>query len=245
MRSPRVFTAGPLRQHERVVLAAGAASHITRVLRKVAGDSIRVFDGEGGEFAGIIVELSKTSVVVELGPREMTECESPLAVHLVQAIGKGDKIDFVIQKAVELGAASIQPATTARTMVKLAPERAARRAQHWQGIIVGACEQCGRNQVPLLHPLRSLEEILSLPSTDTTRLVLEPSAGAKLAALSAPEGDVQLLIGPEGGFSEAEITRIQSAGFAPVSLGPRVLRMETAALAALASMQTLWGDFAH
>lgn len=202
-----------------------------------------LFDGRGGEYPARIERIERDRVLAELGAWQEVERESPLAITLVQALQAGDKMDFTIQKAVELGVRDIVPVDSRRSVLKLAGERAAKRVAHWQGVVASACEQCGRNQVPLVAPLEKLENWLSRPAASgVVRLMLAPDAEQTLVALP-PARQVQLLIGAEGGLDPQEEIAAKQAGFQAVRLGPRVLRTETAGLAALAAMQALWGDF--
>lgn len=230
--------------HARLVeLPPEAAHHAARVLRLQTGDAIVLFDGTGGEYPAIIGQIGKQRVTVEIGTWRERECESPLDITLVQAMSSGDKMDFTLQKAVELGIAAIQPVASERSVVRLSGERAEKRVRHWQQVVASACEQCGRNRVPQVAPILSLNDWLGKPEKPGVRLTLAPDAPASLRELPRPNGPVTLLIGPEGGLTSSEIKAAASCGFAPVRLGPRVLRTETAALAALAAMQALWGDF--
>jgi 16S rRNA (uracil1498-N3)-methyltransferase len=201
-----------------------------------------LFDGRGGEYQAHIERIERDRVVAELAAWQDVERESPLAITLVQALQAGDKMDFTIQKAVELGVRDIVPVDSRRSVLRLAGERAAKRVAHWQGVAASACEQCGRNQVPLVAPLEKLENWLARPAEGCLRLMLAPDAEQTLAAIP-PAREVQLLIGAEGGLDPQEVIAAQQAGFQAVRLGPRVLRTETAGLAALAAMQALWGDF--
>jgi 16S rRNA (uracil1498-N3)-methyltransferase len=201
-----------------------------------------LFDGRGGEYPAHIERIERDRVYAELAAWQEIERESPLAVTLVQALQAGDKMDFTIQKAVELGVRGIVPVESRRSVLRLAGERAAKRVAHWQGVVASACEQCGRNQVPLVAPLEKLESWLARPASGILRLMLAPDAGQTLVDV-APAGEVQLLIGAEGGLDPQEMIAAQHAGFRAVRLGPRVLRTETAGLAALAALQALWGDF--
>ncbi len=181
-------------------------------------------------------------MVVELGAWRDVERESKLVLRLVQAVQAGEKMDFTIQKAVELGVAEIAPVDSRRSVIRLAGERAAKRVAHWQGVAASASEQCGRNQVPLVAPLEKLEHWLARPARPGLRLMLAPDAEHSLADLP-PAREVQLLIGAEGGLDPQEVIAAKQAGFQAVRLGPRILRTETAGLAALAALQALWGDF--
>lgn len=201
-----------------------------------------LFDGRGGEYPARIERIERDRVVAELEAWRDVERESSLAVTLVQALQAGDKMDFTIQKAVELGVRDIVPVESRRSVLRLSGERAGKRVAHWQGVVASACEQCGRNQVPLVAPLEKLENWLARPAKGVMRLMLAPDAENTLASIR-PGGEVQLLIGAEGGLDPQEVIAAQSAGFQAVRLGPRVLRTETAGLAALAALQALWGDF--
>jgi len=227
----------------RFALPEASAHHAVRVLRLGVGDAVTVFDGQGGEYAGVIA-ASARSVDIKLDGFDPVERESPFAAELIQGISSGDKMDFTVQKAVELGATAILPVIAERSVVKLRGERADKRAQHWQQIAIAACEQCGRNRIPrigLIGPLaHSLAESMADKDPHLTRLLLSPHAGRPLRDLDKPQGRVQLLVGPEGGFSQGEELAAHATGFAPVSLGRRVLRTETAALGALAAMSALW-----
>lgn len=219
-----------------------AAHHAAKVLRMETGQEVTLFNGEGGEYRAVITHLGKKGVTVKITAFHPCEIESPLEITLAQAVSSGDRMDFTLQKAVELGIRHIQPLLSERCVVKLSGERAERRVQHWQNVVTSACEQCGRNHVPQVAPILSLPNWLGQKPTGVS-LLLSPVAEHSLASLPRPEGPVILLIGPEGGLSPNEIHMAQTTGFAPARLGPRVLRTETAALAALAAMQALWGDF--
>jgi 16S rRNA (uracil1498-N3)-methyltransferase len=183
-------------------------------------------------------------VWVKTGAHRDIERESRLEVVLVQGLSSGDRMDFTLQKAVELGVSAIQPVATERSVVKLKDERAQRRVEHWQRLVIAACEQCGRNHIPAVMPVLEFREwIATLVANDDVRLLLAPAATVALGELPAPKGKIVLLAGPEGGLAPAETQIALSRGFQGVRLGPRVLRTETAALAALAAMQARWGDF--
>lgn len=200
-----------------------------------------LFDGRGGQYPATIERIERDRVYAELGAWEDVECESPLAITLVQALQAGDKMDFTIQKAVELGVRDIVPVDSRRSVLKLSGERAAKRVAHWQGVVASACEQCGRNQVPLVAPLERLENWLARPTQAPLRLMLAPDAEDTLLSIP-PAKEVQLLIGAEGGLDPQEMIAARQSGFRAVRMGPRVLRTETAGLAALAVLQALWGD---
>lgn len=243
MNLPRFYCREALSPGAHVELPEPVARHAVRVLRLPPGAEMVLFDGRGGEYPARIERIERDRVLAELGAWQEVERESPLAITLVQALQAGDKMDFTIQKAVELGIRDIVPVDSRRSVLKLAGERAAKRVAHWQGVVASACEQCGRNQVPLVAPLEKLENWLSRPAPDgVLRLMLAPGAEQTLVEL-APARQIQLLIGAEGGLDPQEEIAAKQAGFQAVRLGPRVLRTETAGLAALAAMQALWGDF--
>ena len=242
MNLPRFYCREALSPGAHVDLPEPVARHAVRVLRLPPGAPMVLFDGRGGEYLAHIQRIERDRVVAELASWTEVERESPLQVTLVQALQAGDKMDFTIQKAVELGVSAIVPVDSRRSVLKLAGERAARRVAHWQGVAASACEQCGRNQVPIVAPLERLDQWLARPADGALRLMLAPDAETTLAGL-APAKQVQLLIGAEGGLDPQEVIAARQAGFQAVRLGPRVLRTETAGLAALAALQALWGDF--
>ena len=225
------------------VLDGDRARYLGRVLRLRVGDAITVFDGSGAEWAANITAMTRNTATLELGESHEPAMESPLRIHLVQGISRGERMDYVVQKATELGVARITPVLTEHGVVKLDGQRAAKRREHWEGVVASACEQCGRTRLPLIEePLPLKHWFGSKPADAVLDLILAPGAGTALARIAAPHTGVCILIGPEGGFSEAEYEDAEIAGFAPVSLGPRILRTETAATAALAVMQANWGD---
>lgn len=242
MNLPRFYCREALAPGAHVELPEPVARHAVRVLRLPPGAPMVLFDGRGGEYPARIERIERDRVVAELGAWQDVERESPLAITLVQALQVGEKMDFTIQKAVELGVRDIVPVESRRSVMRLAGERAAKRVAHWQGVAAAACEQCGRNQVPLVAPLEKLESWLARPAHAALRLMLAPDAEQTLVEI-APAGEVQLLIGSEGGLDPQEVIAATQAGFRAVRLGPRVLRTETAGLAALAAMQAIWGDF--
>jgi 16S rRNA (uracil1498-N3)-methyltransferase len=234
---------GNLGNGSEVKLQPEAAHHAVRVLRLAVGDAVALFDGRGGEFEARITRIDRGKVSVKTGAHLAVERESAVNIRLVQGLSSGDRMDITLQKAVELGVTTIQPVSTERSIVKLKDERAQRRMEHWQSLVISACEQCGRNRVPEVLPLLDFPSWLSqLESGSEVRVLLSPSAGMQLKELPVPT-QMMLLIGPEGGLSPVEMQLAQSRGFQAVRLGPRILRTETAALAALSAVQTLWGDF--
>ncbi len=242
MAPPRIFCDVRLGPGAHFPLGEDAANHIGRALRLRVGDEVRVFDGQGGEYEAVIHRIDRDRVEVKVGAFADVEREPPFTAGLVQGLPEADKMDWILQKAVELGVAWVQPVVCERSVVRLSGDRAARREAHWQRVMVAACEQCGRNRVPELHPTLAFRDWAALPARGT-RWVLDPLAETSLASLPAPEAPVELLVGPEGGLSEREVDIAATIGCLPLSLGPRVLRTETAALAALAAMNALWGGF--
>ena len=242
MSRPRFFLDQKLALGAQFLLPPGPARHAVRVLRLAAGDTLHVFNGLGGAYAARIEHIRKDEVAVRVTAFENSECESPLQVLLAQGISSGERMDYTLQKAVELGVSAIQPIAAKRSVVKLSGERVDKRVVHWQGVVHSACEQSGRNRVPPVNPPLSLANWLAQRPSGRL-LFLSPQASTKLADLPQPQGLQMLVAGPEGGFETDEIAALESADALAVRLGPRVLRTETAALAALAAMQLLWGDF--
>jgi 16S rRNA (uracil1498-N3)-methyltransferase len=245
MTIPRFYCPHDLTPDAETELTLQAAHHAARVLRLREGDAVNLFNGNGAEFAAQISQISKQRVVVTVLNKTVPLRESSLSVTLAQAISAGEKMDFTLQKAVELGISAIQPLSSTRSVVRLKDERAEKKLQHWQNVVIAACEQCGRNVVPTVAAISDLSTWLAGQGGETSRigLILSPEAKHSLRELPKPQGPATLLIGPEGGLTGAEIKMAESYGFSAVRLGPRILRTETAALATLAAMQALWGDF--
>ena len=242
MMNPRFFCPIPLAAGHAIDLPAEVAHHADRVLRLKAGDRITLFNGDGGEFPAVLLSLGKTARA-ELEARLEPQRESPVMLTLVQSLATADKMDWVLQKAVELGVSRIVPVASARSVVKLSGDRAEKRVEHWRHIVAAACEQCGRNVLPPVADLLPLPRHLAAPPPgETLRLFLSPTAPDRLSDLPRP-ASVELLVGPEGGFTDDEESAARSVGYRPVRLGPRILRTETAGLAALAALQLQWGDF--
>jgi 16S rRNA (uracil1498-N3)-methyltransferase len=242
MRTPRIYTEQPLQAQRTFELEAAPSQHLARALRMQVGGELVLFDGRGNEYAATITVIDRKTVTVATAGRRDSDMESPLRIHLGIALSRGERMDWITQKATELGVSAITPLLTTRTEVKLPQERAEKKLRHWQQVAIGACEQCGRNQLPTIHPLQELDQWLA--STEAQcKLVLHhrsqtpPEEGRRSAS-------VALLIGPEGGLSGAEITAAEQAGYHSLRLGPRVLRTETAPLAAIAILQARWGDMA-
>ena len=224
-------------------LEGDRARYLGRVLRLRVGDDVAIFNGSGPEWAATITAMTKGTVTLELGERIESATESPLKIHLVQGISRGERMDYVVQKATELGVKRITPVLTEYGVVKLDEKRAAKRREHWEGVAASACEQCGRTRLPLIDgPLALKDWFGARPVSTDLDLILAPGATTPLAGIKPPDTKVCILIGPEGGFSQIEYEDAEVAGFKAVSLGPRILRTETAAVAALAVMQTNWGD---
>ncbi len=246
---PRFYLNKAINTGQVIELSNDTKHYATRVLRLRANDKITLFNGMGGEFSGRIISIKKSNTKVSIDQHYDFEYESPLNIQLVQAICVNEKMDWIIQKAVELGVTRIQPISTNRSVVRLSTERAAKRLQHWEKTVISACEQCGRNHLPQMLPLISLADWLSNQQADQVHqhfnLMLSPAADKTLNNFSRPASDtlITLAVGPEGGFTSEEERDFLHASFTPVQLGQRILRTETAAMAAIAAMQTLWGDF--
>jgi 16S rRNA (uracil1498-N3)-methyltransferase len=244
MRLTRVHVAEPLSAGRRHTIEGDAANHIARVLRLEPGDALTVFDGRGGEYAARIEAIRKGAVIVELQERSASSRESPLALTLAQGVSRGERMDWVVQKATELGVSRIVPVLTERSVVKLDARQAERKRAHWQGIAVAACEQSGRDRIPEVSVPIELHGFLHGVDARATRLLLSPTGTQSVKDLQAPapDGGIIVLIGPEGGLAETEQRAALAAGFLAVRLGPRVLRTETAAVAALTLLQHQFGD---
>jgi 16S rRNA (uracil1498-N3)-methyltransferase len=229
-----------------VMLPEAAAAHVARVLRLRPGARLVLFDGSGADFPAEISDVAGSRVRARIDERVEGLRESPLAVTLVQAVSRGERMDWTLQKATELGVRRIQPVFAARSVVRLDERQGERRLRHWQAVVASACEQCGRSVLPVVEPPLELARYLEGPRGEVLRLVLSPDAATSIAAIAArlhgPVAGVELLIGPEGGLEAAEIAAATRAGFEAAGLGPRVLRTETAGIAALAVLQALAGD---
>jgi 16S rRNA (uracil1498-N3)-methyltransferase len=225
-----------------IALPEAAARHAVTVLRLQVGDTLKLFNGAGGEYRANLVAVSKREARVRLVEFHATERESPVDITLALGISAGERMDYSLQKATELGVAAIQPLATERSLVKLEGERADKRLQRWQHVVIAACEQCGRNRVPAVAPVQKLYAYLAAADRSKRLLMLSPVAATPLKTVP-PAARAVLLIGPEGGLAPAEYQAAQASGFEPVKLGPRTLRTETAPVAALAVLQALWGDF--
>lgn len=243
MRSVRICVELPLASGDELTLPAQAAEHVARVLRMVPGDALTLFNGDGRDYQAAILAAGKRGVVVSIGRAQDAVEPSPLVLTLAQAIGRGDKMDWIVQKATELGVARIVPLLTERTQVQLDAARARKRVEHWRAVAVGACEQSGRALLPgITAPLTLPEWLAQAEAAPGLRLALQPGTASRLRTLHFPTPLATLVVGPEGGLGEVDLQRLHDAGFAGVSFGPRILRTETAGLAALAALQALHGD---
>jgi len=241
--SPRFYCSSPLVAGERIRLPADVFHHAIRVRRLRAGSELVLFGGNGSEALARLLAVGRDMAEAEIIAVAAVDRESPLAITLLQGISAGDRMDYTLQKAVELGIDAIVPVVAERSIVRLSAERAEKRIAHWQQVVISACEQCGRNVIPSVAPAVPLADALAKhPSATATRYVLSVADGKRLRELPVPTGPIALLAGPEGGLTDAEEASSVSAGFVRLSLGPRVLRTETAAVAALAAMQAMWGN---
>lgn len=241
--SNRLYVPCPLATGAELELDEERTRYVAAVLRLRVGDEVALFNGKGGEFAASITEASRRNVHLRVGEHREREVESPLRMHLVQGVSRGERMDLVVQKATELGVSRITPVLTGRSVVRLGGDKSVKRSAHWAKIAQGACEQCGRNVIPSIDTPQSFDGWLASATTrDAQRVVLRPGAVRTLANLAHAGREWQLLIGPEGGLSDTELEQAVSAGFVPCVLGPRVLRTETAAIAALAVLQARYGD---
>jgi 16S rRNA (uracil1498-N3)-methyltransferase len=242
MRVTRVHCAATLAEGVRITLPAHAGVHLTRVLRLKPGATLAVFDGAGHEHDATIAAVRAERVEVLLGATRTAPAPSPLAITLSQGVSRGERMDYAVQKATELGVHRIVPLLCERSVVRLDAEQAVRKLEHWRGVAIAAAEQCGRAELPdILAPRRLAEHLAAARSEAGMRLVLAPQAKISLRELPPPVA-VEILIGPEGGLADEEIALASIAGYQGVRLGPRVLRTETAAAAAIAALQTLHGD---
>lgn len=241
-RVPRIYCAADLSPGRRLRLPEAGARHLLRVLRLRRGDTVRLFDGAGAEYAAVLEHAHGSMAEVVVKEPVPILPESTLRIHLLQGISRGERMDWVIQKATEMGVSTVHPILTARSVVKLSPDRALNRSRHWTAVAIAACEQCGRSSLPKILPPVSFDTALVDDPAIGTKLYLDASDGCAMTDLAPPQGGLALLIGPEGGLTPDERDQARTAGFQAVRMGPRVMRTETAALAALAVAQTLWGD---
>lgn len=241
--STRIHTGQPLAEGAEIALDEAASHHVAVVLRMKAGESLLLFNGHGGEYAADIHRVDKKTVWLRIGQHYAVARESALRLTLAQCVSKGERMDYTLQKAVELGVSCIVPIISERSVVKLDAERWDKKQQHWQEIARSAAEQSGRTLVPLVEPVVKLAQWLDHARVQKLRLTLNPLGTSTLRTLEAPQGGVSLLVGPEGGLSDVELRLSEQHGFLGLRMGPRILRTETAGVAAVAAMQALWGDW--
>lgn len=237
----RIYFEGPIKVRSYVELPPDAVRHLATVLKVKVNDPIILFNNSGFEFHGRIEEVGKRLVKVEVIDQHSKNLESPFVLHLIQAVARGDKMDWIIQKSVELGVSTITPLFSERTGVKLSHDRLMKKLDHWQKVIISACEQCGRNELPLLNAPLSFEQLLISAKQLPGLLQLNPHTGKTIDSLSQG-GERTIVIGPEGGLSDKEVEQLQQVGAEPIKMGPRILRTETAALVALSLLQSQFGD---
>lgn len=243
MRLTRSYLDAALSPGKPVTLPESAANHLTRVLRLREGDDCVLFNGDGHDYAARITSIGKRQVVAEVLSSQAVENESPLMITLVQGIARGEKMDLILQKATELGVAAVVPVIAERTEVKLDAERAEKRVAHWRSVMVSACEQSGRASIPHLSAPMPLFQAISESVEESLRLTLDPLGETSLATMAAPpSAALTIAIGPEGGWSPRDREALRAAGFIGLRLGPRILRTETAGLAAIAALQSRFGD---
>lgn len=244
MRIPRIYHPYILHQNDIVTLAQQSAKHLLQVLRLQVGAQLILFNGQGGEYKATIKQINKKSVSVTVDQFSEKNLESPLHIHLGQAISRGEKMDFTIQKAVELGVTEITPIISERGNIKLTEDRFQKKLTHWHGIIISACEQSGRNFIPVLHEPVHINHWIT-QSHAGLKFVLHPDINQKALEKEITQNRITLLVGSEGGFTETEVSWAAENHFQHLTLGPRILRTETAALAAISFFQGIWGDFIY
>ncbi|MCG3470728.1 16S rRNA (uracil(1498)-N(3))-methyltransferase [Xenorhabdus bovienii] len=241
MRIPRIYHPEQLSVETEIYLSDEAANHVGRVLRMSNGQPLQLFDGSNQVFDAVLIETNKKTVKVSITDGKLSDHESPLNLHLGQVMSRGEKMEFTIQKSVELGVNTITPLLSERCGVKLDAERLEKKLQQWKKIVISACEQCGRNRIPEIRPIMSLEA-WCMENDSSLKLNLHPRASQSINTLPLPVEKVRLLIGPEGGLSAEEIEMTANHQFTDILLGPRVLRTETTALTAITALQVRFGD---
>lgn len=241
MPKSRIYLEQTLATGERAVLPEAAFRHVVQVLRLEVGEPLMLFNNQGGEYEAVLEVIGKREAHVRVGAHQVVNRESALNITLIQGISKGERMDWCVQKATEIGVAGVVPVVTEHGAVKLDAERWARKREHWQGVVTSAAEQSGRTRVPNVAPVADFQTALKQTPADALKLILDPDVESTLDSIK-PSQNVVLLIGPEGGFSPAELSQAKQAGFLPLRLGPRILRTETAATVAMTVLQTLWGD---
>jgi 16S rRNA (uracil1498-N3)-methyltransferase len=241
MRISRFYTPLAMQVDDEIELDPQLSHYINNVLRLKQSDPIVLFNGDGNEYTADVLSINKKQVIAIVNAQLSMRSESPLNIHLAQGVSKGDRMDFALQKSVELGVSEISPVITDRCSVKLSAERWQKKHEQWQKIIISACEQSGRNVLPTLNQPITLNRWLG-QTTEQQKVMLTPGSSKYMSSLSRPVHGFRLLIGPEGGLSEQEIYTCEQTGFESVNLGPRILRTETAALASISILQALFGD---
>lgn len=241
MRIPRLYVDRILEPDQKFELTDSLFHYVTKVLRLNEGQSLVLFNGDGCDYPSEIAQISKKKAEVIVESQLALNVESPLEIHLLQGVSKGDRMDYALQKSVEVGVTKITPVTTENCNVKLNEQRWQKKIEHWQKIVISACEQSGRNVVPTVEPVVSFNQILSTNS-DLQKIILSPRSSSYLSGLAKPQKGFMLFVGPEGGFSDTEIYNAEQRGFTGCNLGPRVLRTETAAITSISVLQTLYGD---
>ena len=240
---PRFYVDSPLRAGGSCTLPEDSAHHAIHVMRLREGDEAVLFNGRGGEYAARVASIQRLRIALDVLQHRAIERESPLQVALVQGVSSSDRMDYTVRKAVELGVAAIHPVLATRSVARPKGERADSRRTHWQKVVISACEQCGRNRIPEVHPLTSVADYLRAPSGESFKVLLSPRSDLEFSKSIPSTKAFVLAAGPEAGFDAEEEAALAAAGFTPLKLGPRVLRTETAALAALAALSALRGDF--
>ena len=243
MHIPRLYTLQMITRGAELAISGQTAHHVVHVLRIHSCAAVQVFNGEGSEYRAVVKTIKRSEIILEIAEAIAVRPESSLDITLLQGITRNDRMDLILQKAVELGVSTIQPLLTQRSQTHLKGSRLEKRFNHWQSIVISACEQCGRATIPQLATAMNYSDWMNKQKTGGLRLLLQPNSKTGLGTLKRPDEEVQVLIGPEGGLNPDEEVLAKAAGFTGVSLGQRILRTETAALATLAGIQTLWGDF--
>ncbi len=239
----RVYVNRPLAIGTEFALPDDAFRHLVQALRMRPGETFVAFNGQGGEYSASLIDVAKRAATARIDAFNAVDRESALQLTLAQCIAKGDRMDYTVQKAVELGISRIVPLVSSRSVVRIDGDRWERKTEHWQGVIASACEQSGRTRLPQLDAPQNLNSWLDAARDPALELTLDPNATQTLRSLVRPAGAVTLLVGPEGGLSDQEIEHAARSGFAGLRIGPRVLRTETAGVATLAAIQSLWGDW--
>lgn len=242
MKIPRIFLDLELGENLEICLDASQSNHIVRVLRLKEGAELIVFNGRGGQYQATITATGKRETRLLVNTFSNISAESPLDITLLQAVSKGERMDYAIQKSTELGVNRIIPIFSERSVVRIDAKRLEKKLHHWQQVVISACEQCGRNTIPDIGNAISFTDAIAADRPGKPGYILDPESRTTLTSATRPETDIHLLVGPEGGFSENEVRQALAAGYTGISLGPRILRTETAAVSIMTAMQLLWGD---